>query len=88
MVWAILGWYAAMSVVSFAAMGFDKSRARSGGRRVSEKRLHLLEAVGGWPGGLVGAQVFRHKSSKTGYLVVLWAIVAAHGACWSLWWFW
>ena len=75
-----------MSVVALGALGFDKQRARGGGRRVPEKTLHLLEALGGWPGALVGVRLFRHKSSKPAYLVVLWLIVVLHAAGWGAVW--
>jgi len=43
-----------MSLVSFCAYGWDKRRARNGGRRVSERTLQILAFFGGWPGALIG----------------------------------
>ena len=51
-----------MSVVSFAAMGLDKSRARRGGRRIPEKRLFLYALLLGAVGGTLGMLVFHHKT--------------------------
>ena len=57
-------WFAASGLVAFLAFALDKWRARRPGRRVSELTLLLLGAIGGWPGGLLGMMLFRHKTSK------------------------
>jgi uncharacterized membrane protein YsdA (DUF1294 family) len=58
-------WLALTSCIVFLLFGYDKWKAgRSGQGRVSEFHLVLLGAVGGWPGGLLGMLVFRHKTSK------------------------
>jgi uncharacterized membrane protein YsdA (DUF1294 family) len=57
-------WLAAFSAVTFLAFGFDKWRAHRSGQRVSELMLVMLGALGGWPGGLLGMIVFRHKTAK------------------------
>lgn len=51
-----------MSAVSFVVMGADKRRAKLGARRVPEKTLFLLAALGGGVGGTLGMRVFRHKT--------------------------
>ena len=51
-----------MSVVSFVAMGSDKSKAQRGARRTSEKRLFLYALLLGAPGGTLGMFAFRHKT--------------------------
>jgi uncharacterized membrane protein YsdA (DUF1294 family) len=57
-------WLAAFSAVTFLAFGFDKWRAARSGSRVPESFLVMLGALGGWPGGLLGIIVFRHKTAK------------------------
>jgi uncharacterized membrane protein YsdA (DUF1294 family) len=57
-------WFVALNAVAFIAFGFDKWRASRSGRRVSERALVLLAALGGWPGGFLGMNVFRHKTAK------------------------
>lgn len=59
-----LVWFATFSAVTFLAFGFDKWRASRAGRRVPESFLILIAATGGWPGGLLGMNVFRHKTAK------------------------
>ncbi len=64
-------WLAAASLTLFCLYGFDKSRAKNGGRRISEKTLHWLALLGGFPGGWLGRSVFRHKTRKGVFAVVL-----------------
>lgn len=59
-----LVWFAAISLVTLLAFGFDKWRAGRSGDRVSEFKLAFLAALGGWPGGLLGMILFRHKTAK------------------------
>ena len=77
--------YAAMSLVTLAAFGLDKRAARRGRGRTRESTLHLLELLGGFPGGLLGQRLFRHKRQKARYLVVFWGIVLLHVAGWVIW---
>lgn len=76
--------YAGLSLLTFVLFAWDKSCARRGARRVSERTLHLFELCGGWPGALAGQRWLRHKSEKRSYRVVLWLIVALHLALWSV----
>ena len=57
-------WFALFNAATFIAFGFDKWRAARSKRRLSESSLVLLGALGGWPGGLLGMKVFRHKTAK------------------------
>ncbi len=75
--WLFGGW-AALSLVTFSVYVTDKGQAKASGGRVPEALLHLLEALGGWPGAFVAQQVVRHKNAKFGYQVAFWIIVALH----------
>ena len=77
--------YLGMSLAAFVAMGTDKRRARRGGRRISERTLHTLEAFGGFPGSFAGQRTFRHKTRKRPYQAVFWLIVLLHTAFWACW---
>jgi uncharacterized membrane protein YsdA (DUF1294 family) len=79
---AVLVVYAVMSAATFVAYAVDKSAARRTRRRVSEKTLHLLALLGGWPGALLAMPVFRHKRRKTPFVAVLWSIALAHAVGW------
>jgi uncharacterized membrane protein YsdA (DUF1294 family) len=72
--------YAAMSAVSLAAYGLDKSRAERAVRRTPERTLLALDLACGWPGGLVAQQLFRHKNRKTSYQIQFWLVVVANVA--------
>jgi uncharacterized membrane protein YsdA (DUF1294 family) len=88
----VIGWYLALSVVSTSFYVIDKRRAiqnRSGAgkRRIPERTLHLVDLLGGWPGGLTARQLFRHKRDKRVKARFVWtsrAIVAIHAMVWIL----
>ena len=70
--WQIyLIWLAAMSVITFVLYGYDKYHARKGEWRVRESVLHWLALAGGFPGGWAGRSMFRHKTRKVSFLIVL-----------------
>src|SRR5438552_13432079 len=69
---------ALMSFVCFIAYGLDKRQAANGGRRVSERTLHLLAFLGGWPGALVAQRRFRHKTQNVPFRIVFWIVVVFH----------
>jgi uncharacterized membrane protein YsdA (DUF1294 family) len=69
-----------LSIAAFATYGFDKSAARAGRQRVPEGTLHLLDTLGGWPGGAFAQQWLRHKSSKRSFAVTYWVSVAINVA--------
>ena len=77
-------WVGATSAWTLFLFGYDKWRAgRNSGRRVAESALWWAGALGGWPGGLLGIVVFRHKSAKPAFLFkfagafIVWAALVA-----------
>jgi uncharacterized membrane protein YsdA (DUF1294 family)/cold shock CspA family protein len=72
----IPGIYLAMSGITWFAYAFDKGAAMNQRWRTKEQTLHVLEFAGGWPGALLAQRMFRHKSSKTSFLVEFWLAVA------------
>jgi len=68
--------YLFFSIVAFFHYARDKSAARAGQRRTSEKRLLVLGLVGGWPGALLAQQLLRHKTSKRSFQLQFWLSVA------------
>jgi uncharacterized membrane protein YsdA (DUF1294 family) len=78
--------YLALSGVSVACYARDKRAAERGAWRIPEMTLHLLEALGGWPGALLAQRWFRHKNRKLSYQFLFWLIIAAHAGGWGYWW--
>jgi len=81
---AVLTLYLATSLVAVALYAWDKRAARKGLRRTPERTLHSIELMGGWPGAIIARRALRHKTRKSGFLVVSWLIVAAHAAAWGV----
>jgi uncharacterized membrane protein YsdA (DUF1294 family) len=67
----LLAWVVAWSLPAFAMYGIDKRQAANDGWRVPEAVLHALALVGGVVGAWAGRAVFRHKTQKPVFLVVL-----------------
>jgi uncharacterized membrane protein YsdA (DUF1294 family) len=81
-----LVWCGGWSVVAFLAFGYDKWRAGGSGQRVSEFTLVLFGALGGWPGGLLGMNLFRHKTAKwTFKLKYALALIPFSAEVWAWW---
>lgn len=76
----LLGAMAALNLVTFLSYALDKSAAQSGGWRTSEKQLHLLALLGGWPAAWWAQQWLRHKSRKQEFRSMYWATVLLHCA--------
>lgn len=85
MIW-LAGIYVVMSLVTGLAYWLDKRLAQGGGRRISERTLHLLALAFGWPGALLAQRLVRHKNRKVSFQLVFWLIVGGHIAAWA-WWF-
>jgi uncharacterized membrane protein YsdA (DUF1294 family)/cold shock CspA family protein len=75
--------YFLLSLSTFIAYAMDKIKAHRNEWRVSEKTLHCLELLGGWPGALIAQRVIRHKNKKTSFQVIFWVIVIIHIVIWT-----
>ncbi len=60
---------AGMSVILFFVMGRDKALAKMKKRRVPEATLFLLALLGGALGGVLGMQIFRHKTQHLHFVL-------------------
>ena len=80
---AALAVYALMSAVTFVFFAADKFRASFGAhRRTPEATLHLLSALGGFPGGFAAMAIIRHKTQKPSFYMVMFAIACVHALMW------
>lgn len=71
----VLWLYLGMSAICFAAYGIDKRAAVARSWRIPESSLLLSGMLGGWPGAIVGQQVFRHKTKKSAFRAAFWSSV-------------
>lgn len=58
-----------INLLLFAAMGIDKWKAIHGRWRIPEKTLFTLAILGGSLGGVLGMQVFRHKTRHNSFRI-------------------
>jgi len=70
--------YFGISVITFLAYAFDKSKAERGEWRTQESTLHLLSLIGGWPGAAIAQQLLRHKSQTKAFRLGFWCTVLAN----------
>ena len=68
----------ACSAIAFVLYGIDKRRAIRKQPRISERTLHLLSMLGGWPGAHLAQRLFHHKTLKVSFRLVFWFTVAVH----------
>jgi uncharacterized membrane protein YsdA (DUF1294 family)/cold shock CspA family protein len=76
--------YIFMSALTVLCYAADKKHAMIDSWRIPEPYLHLLELMGGWPGGLLAQNQFRHKVKKPAYQWIFWSIVVFHGILWFI----
>ncbi len=61
--------------VTFLVYGLDKWMATQQKWRISEKKLLSLVVAGGTIGGVLGMLIFRHKTKKKSFKIVLFVII-------------
>lgn len=89
LIWAVAGspwellalWLIAINLVTFFVFGIDKWKAKrkashESTRRVPERTLFLLAALGGSAGALLGMRAFHHKTLHKTFRFGIPAILA------------
>jgi uncharacterized membrane protein YsdA (DUF1294 family) len=71
--------------LAYLAFRFDKRAAVEGRRRIPEKHLLLLAALGGSPAALFAQQTLRHKTRKQPFASLL-LVIASLQALALIWW--
>ncbi|WP_108661098.1 DUF1294 domain-containing protein [Acuticoccus kandeliae] len=75
-----LAWLLLISVVGFAVFAADKRAAIADRRRVPERVLLTLAALGAAPAMVAGASLIRHKTRKQPFRGLLLAILVLQAA--------
>ncbi|WP_264552871.1 DUF1294 domain-containing protein [Flavobacterium sp. N2038] len=65
-----------INLLVFIIAGYDKYQARKNKRRIPENTLFFLALIGGTPGLLTAMLLFKHKTSKTSFIVKFLGILA------------
>lgn len=72
-----LSYMIVINAFTFFYFGLDKIKSQIHGQsRIAEKTLFLLIACGGSIGALIAMNVFRHKTQKTSFHLILALIIA------------
>lgn len=62
--------------IAFTLMTYDKYMAKAEKQRISEWTLLSFVFFGGTIGSGLAMLIFRHKTSKTSYLLKYWGIIS------------
>ena len=77
----VLIWYlVAVNVLTYLVYWWDKSRARRGKRRISEKELLLWALAGGSLGAVLAMRTHRHKTRKTSFRLWMFGVLLLQAA--------
>jgi uncharacterized membrane protein YsdA (DUF1294 family) len=74
-------WLLAINVATAVAYAYDKIAARRGARRIRERTLLLMNALGGFVGAWIVFFAMRHKTRHQSFWLVqscatvLWALI-------------
>jgi uncharacterized membrane protein YsdA (DUF1294 family) len=71
----LLLYFLFVNIFVFILAGYDKNQARKNKRRIPENTLFFFEAIGGTIGLLTAMLFFRHKTSKSSFIIKFSAIV-------------
>ena len=67
----VMAIYIIWNIITFTIMGIDKYKAEHNKWRISEATLLLTAFFMGGLGSLIGSQIFRHKTQKTKFKLLL-----------------
>lgn len=71
-------YYLLVNLICFVLFAWDKLAAQRHQTRIAEITLHLWTLLGGAAGALIGQQLFRHKTQKTFFTLLIWLSLALH----------
>lgn len=65
----ITTYFLIINIITLLAMYIDKSKAKKGKWRIKESTLFILVLLGGGIGGILGMQLFKHKTKKLKFVI-------------------
>lgn len=65
-------------LASFAAYWHDKHGARTRSTADRDATLHVIDALGGWPGGWLAMRLLPHKRQRPAFRLRFWVIAGLH----------
>ncbi len=78
MIYAIAIYLAAITLITFIAFAIDKSKSKSKSRRIPERTLLIMSAIGGSLGALLAMHFVRHKTQHAKFKYGIPAMLIAH----------
>ena len=67
-----------VNAAGFLSMLVDKQKARTGARRIPERTLMVIAAIGGSLGSFLGMQLCRHKTKHPMFYIGVPVMLAVH----------
>lgn len=80
MAYVIATYIAVINLVTFIAFAIDKSKAKSKNRRIPERTLLIMSALGGSLGAMLAMHFIRHKTQHAKFKYGIPAMLVAHVA--------
>ena len=77
----LAGYLLAASIITFCVFLADKYRAVKRKRRIPERVLLILSAIGGAPGAFIAMYLLRHKTRKMLFVILIPLLVIAQLSC-------
>lgn len=65
----ITTYFLIINIITLLTMYIDKSKAKKGKWRIKESTLFILVLLGGGIGGILGMQLFKHKTKKLKFVI-------------------
>ncbi|WP_370572982.1 DUF1294 domain-containing protein [Methanomethylovorans sp.] len=83
---SLLVYLTVVNTISFSLMGLDKKKATHQKYRIPEKQLFIWVIIGGSLGGVLGMQIFRHKTKHSQFKYGFPLILVVHLLLISMFW--
>lgn len=74
-----------LNVAAFLLFLIDKIQSQTRGMRVPERLLHFASFLGGSVGALIAMHIFRHKTRKIGFQLILIVLILIQIALILIW---